>query len=290
MKKKHILYLVSIIGAILVLAIGWQQLDSHHSAANNPKTARFTKRAKDKDEETKTFNVKEFNEVDFHTSEPEIQISQGKKYQVTVVGTYPKKIKTKVKNGKLTVSDDGERAYKHDDGIYQVIILVPDTSNIKKVAGFSYMGSVKLDNLNIDNIKMKSAYGAINLNSIKTENAVLKSKEGDLNLSNSILKNGSLNFTDSNINITKSQFKANGKTEGGNFKIKQSKILGNSKLVSTYGDFKVNSLSKISYDLKTDPTAKITFFGDHKLSPFYHIETGAPTLKIRSKYGNIKIF
>ncbi|MCX8724823.1 DUF4097 family beta strand repeat-containing protein [Lactobacillus sp. B4007] len=296
MNKRHKLYIVSAVIVVLLIAIGWWQYNSHNYTTGNQtsiqKTTRSSKHGKDndKDEQTKTSNVKEFNEVDFHTSEPEIQISQGKKYQVTIVGTEPQKIKANVKNGKLTVSDNGERTYKHDDGMYQVIILVPNTSNIKKVTGFSYMGSVKLDGLNIDNIKMKSAYGDINLNNIKTENAVLRLKEGDLNLSKSILKNGSLTSTDSDINITNSQFKANGKTETGNFKIKKSKILGNSKLVSTYGNFKVNNLSKISYDLKTGPTADISFFGDHKLSLFYHVETGAPTLKIRSKYGDIKIF
>lgn len=296
MKKAYkivaITFLVIFVSIILFLGI---KNNTHNNNVKNNQvgTNHYSKKIdnnkKDKDDHSQTFGVTKFNKINFDTYEPDIQVSQGNKYQVTLTGEDLNKIKVKVKNQVLTISDAGRQAFAHDDGTYQVLITVPDSNAIKEMMGFSHDGAIYLNNVSISKINFNTKYGDIVTDDVKIQDSKLRLLYGDLKVTNSTLANSSIHSDSADVFITNSKFKATAFVSEGNVKIKNSQMLGNSTFQTENGNFKMINSSKMSYYLSTAPTSTIKFRGHNKLSHFSFVVDKAPTLKVTSKTGDMVI-
>lgn len=296
MKKANkiiaITFLVVFVSIILFLGI---KNNTHNNNVKNNQVGanhyskKIDNNKKDKDDHSQTFGVTKFNKINFDIYEPDIQVSHGNKYQVTLTGEDLNKIKVKVKNQVLTISDAGRQAFAHDDGTYQVLITVPDINAIKEMMGSSHDGAIYLNNVSISKINFNTKYGDIVTDDVKIQDSKLRLLYGDLKVTNSTLANSSIHSDSADVFITNSKFKATAFVSEGDVKIKNSQMLGNSTFQTKDGDFKMINSSKMSYYLSTGPTSTIKFRGHKKLSHFSFVVDKAPTLKVTSKYGDMVI-
>ncbi|MBA1392808.1 hypothetical protein EQ500_02810 [Lactobacillus sp. XV13L] len=242
-----------------------------------------------KDNRSKTFVVKKFTKVKFDTYEPDIQISSGNKYQVTIAGEDLSKVKAEVKDQELTISDAGRKAFAHDEGTYQVIITVPNTNAIKEATGSCHESAIYLNDLVIPDINFKANYGDVAIDNVDNKRAHFQLKEGTLKVTDSTLASSIIHSDDADMIIANSKFKVTAFLSEGDVKVRNSKLLGNSSFKANTGDFKMNDAPKITYDLSTDPNSDIKFRGHYKLSHFTSTVSKTPTLKVTSKDGDITI-
>ncbi|MCO6525027.1 MAG: DUF4097 family beta strand repeat protein [Candidatus Schmidhempelia sp.] len=287
-----IMFLVVFAGIILFLGI---KINTHNNNFKNNQveanhySKKIDNNKKDKDNHSQTFGVTKFNKINFDIYEPDIQVSHGNKYQVTLAGEDLNKIKVKVKNQVLTISDAGRQAFAHDNGSYQVLITVPDINAIKEMMGYSHDGDIYLNDVSISKINFNTKYGDIDTDDVKIQDSKLRLSNGDLKVTNSTLANSSIHSDNSDMFITNSKFKVTAFLTDGDVKIKNSQMLGNSTFKTVDGDFKMINPSQMSYYLSTDPTSTIKFRGNNKLSHFSFVVDKAPTLKVTSKYGDMVI-
>lgn len=296
------MFLVFFAGIILFLGITTNNHNNNfksNQVGTNHYSKKIDNNKKDKDNHSQTFGVTKFNKINFDIYVPDIQVSHGNKYQVTLAGEDLNKIKVKVKNQVLTISDAGRQAFAHDNGThqdngsYQVFITVPDINAIKEMMGYSHDGDIYLNDVSISNINFDTKYGDIVTDNVKIQDSKLRLANGDLKVKNSTLANSSIHSDNSDMFITNSKFKVTAFLTDGDVKIKNSQMLGNSTFKTVDGDFKMINPSQMSYYLSTDPTSTIKFRGNNKLSHFLShfsvVVDKAPTLKVTSKYGDIVI-
>lgn len=245
---------------------------------------------KEIDDHSQTFGVAKFNKIKFDVYEPDIQISHGTKYQVTIAGEDLKKVKAEVKNQVLTISDAGRKAFAHDDGTYQVIITVPNIKAVKEMIGYSHDGDIYLNDINISKANFHAIYGDVITDGARIQDSKLQLSEGAFKVKNSTMVNSSIRSDDADVIITNSKFKVKAFLNEGDVKIRNSQMLGNSTFKTEDGDFKMINPSKISYNLSIDnPTGSIKFRGNKKLSHFTFVVDNTPTLKVTSKDGDMVI-
>lgn len=284
MNKKIKLWSIIIILGLAVFCGGKAISNQQNVTAADPSTTQSG-------ETSRVIKVDQFNSIKFAAYRPDIKISSGNNFQVTVSGNQGadiNKIKAEVKNKQLVISDQPEKSYR--DGNYYINITVPNTTAIKKLTGSCDSGDFSLNQLNIPQVNMSLHVGDVKINHLKTKNIRLKLKNGDLKISNSNFNKASFALDEGDFSISKSNFKANVTMgEMGYAKVKSSKLLGNSSFKLAEGNFQMSNAPKLSYKLATKHSGIVKVHNKSHHHNFSKTLSHRPLLKVTSKSGDINI-
>lgn len=212
--------------------------------------------------------------------------SSRKKFQITITGKHGaniKKIKTQVENRQLNVSDKPK--HSSTAGSYEVDITVPNKCALTRIDGFTYSGSLFIENLNVPSINFKSINGSADFTNTTSNNSIFKLKNGNLAMSGTMLNNGSFELFKGKLGIYDSKINLTAMLDKGNVDIANTKIIGVCSFKLNSGHFDMIDephLNDLSFDLKTDSNEKI------KLNKKYYSQS-RPLLKVTSKTGKISI-
>ncbi|BDR59826.1 DUF4097 family beta strand repeat-containing protein [Lactobacillus xylocopicola] len=239
--------------------------------------------------ENKRFKVKQFTKITLDLSRPDVHIAKGEKYQVTISGPAGKRITAKVKNQELLISDAAQNSFFRWHHGYDITITIPATARLTDLTGQTQEGDLYLDNLAISTIDLTLNDGDLAMNNVKVKKANIRLEEGDMKVTDSTIIGG-LNLGDGDLNITGSQLQLIASLADGDATISNSQLLGNTSFKLDDGDFEMDKSSGISYDLSADDDDDIRL-GNRRYRGHYSKKiTRAPTLKVTSGDGDIKIY
>ena len=233
----------------------------------------------------RTFNVGKFSKINIDAEEPNIQITKGNDFQVTISGPNIKKISAKVEDDQLTISDNNA----YEDGTYQVNVTVPADDSITEISGSCSEGNIHLTNLSIADLDLQVEDGNISAENVKARKANFDLVDGDLKITNSTLTSGILNLSDGDLTVTNSQFKVKATLGDGDVRVNDSKLLADSSFNLSEGDFQMSRPPKASYQLSTSSEDELVFHGNNYHRHFVKKLRGTPLLKVSCGDGDILI-
>ena len=233
----------------------------------------------------RTFNVDKFSKINIDAEEPNIQISKGNDFQVTISGPNIKKISAKVANEQLTISDNN--AYEY--GTYQVNVTVPADDSITEISGSCSEGNIHLTNLTVSDLNLQLEDGNFSAENVKAHKANFDLVDGDLKVNNSTLTSGILNLNEGDLTVTNSQFKIKATLSDGDVRVNDSKLLADSSFNLSEGDFQMSRPPKISYQLTTSSEDELILHGNNYHKHFAKKLRSAPLLKVSCGDGDILI-
>ena len=233
----------------------------------------------------RTFNLDKFSKINIDAEEPNIQITKGNDFQVTISGPNVKKISAKVEDDQLTISDNNA----YEDGTYQVNVTVPAIGSITEITGSCSEGNIHLADLSIADFDLQVEDGNISAENVTTHKANLDLADGDLKITNSTLTSGILNLSEGDLTVTNSQFKVKATLGDGDVRVNDSKLLADSSFNLSEGDFQMSRPPKASYQLSTSSEGELVFHGNNYHRHFVKKLRGTPLLKVSCGDGDILI-
>lgn len=233
----------------------------------------------------RTFNVGKFSKINIDAEEPNIQITKGNDFQVTISGPNIKKISAKVEDDQLTISDNNA----YEDGTYQVNVTVPADDSITEITGSCSEGNIHLADLTIANLDLQVEDGNVSAENVKAHKANFDLDNGNLKISNSALTSGILNLSEGDLTVTNSQFKIKATLGDGDVRVNDSKLLADSSFNLSEGDFQMSRSPKVSYQLSTSSEDELILHGNNYHKHFARKLRGVPLLKVSCGDGDILI-